>query len=215
MTEIIVPWVAPWAEAWLPAFLLAAGLTLGALVTLALGHLLGEAWLAPLRPSLVAMARAAPVLLRLALPLLLVVLVALVAKAFLSGGGRSTEVPEVRAGSSAVEVASLLEDAGLDSAWRSEEDPEVPEGRVVRTAPAGGTRVQAGSTVTVYTSGVDPVGRPVQEVRDSLERRGLTFRTVEDGDGGPAGTVQRLEPEGPLVPGEVVVVHVVPGGERS
>lgn len=66
-----MPWVAPWAEAWLPAFLLAAGLTLGALVTLALGHLLGEAWLAPLRPPLAAMARAAPVLLILALPLLL------------------------------------------------------------------------------------------------------------------------------------------------
>ena len=63
--------IAPWAEAWLPAFLLAAGLTLGALVALALGHLLGEAWLAPLRPSLAAMARAAPVLLILALPLLL------------------------------------------------------------------------------------------------------------------------------------------------
>lgn len=71
MTEAIAPWVAPWAEAWLPAFLLAAGLTLGALVVLALGHLLGEAWLGPLRPPLAAMARSAPVLLPLALPLLL------------------------------------------------------------------------------------------------------------------------------------------------
>lgn len=71
MTELITPWIAPWAEAWLPAFLLATGLTLGALVALALGHLLGEAWMAPLRPPLAAMARAAPVLLLLALPLLL------------------------------------------------------------------------------------------------------------------------------------------------
>lgn len=63
--------VTPWAEAWLPAFLLATGLTAGALVALAIGHLLGEAWLAPLRPPLAAMARAAPVLLPLALPLLL------------------------------------------------------------------------------------------------------------------------------------------------
>jgi hypothetical protein len=60
----------PLAEAWLPAFLLAAGLTLGAMVALALGHLLAEAWLAPLRPPLAAMARAAPLLLPLALPLL-------------------------------------------------------------------------------------------------------------------------------------------------
>jgi hypothetical protein len=60
------------AEAWLPAFLLAAGLTLGALATLAMGHLLGEAWLPPLHPPLAAMALAAPVLLPLALPLLAV-----------------------------------------------------------------------------------------------------------------------------------------------
>ena len=59
------------AEAWLPAFILAVGLTLGALVALALGHLLREAWLAPLHAPLSAMARAAPVLLPLALPLLL------------------------------------------------------------------------------------------------------------------------------------------------
>ncbi|MFC7477217.1 hypothetical protein ACFQS7_22830 [Dankookia sp. GCM10030260] len=72
MIELASPLVAPWAEAWLPAFLLAAGLTAGALVALALGHLLGEAWLAPLHPPLAAMARAAPVLLPLALPLLLV-----------------------------------------------------------------------------------------------------------------------------------------------
>lgn len=73
MAELVAPLIAPWAEAWLPAFLLAAGLTAGALVVLALGHLLGEAWLAPLRPPLAAMARAAPLLLALALPLLLAV----------------------------------------------------------------------------------------------------------------------------------------------
>ncbi len=151
--------------------------------------------------------------LRLALPLLLVVLLAVAARAFLSGGGRSTQVPEVRAGSSAVEAASLLREADLRTRWRDQVDPDVPEGRVVRTEPAAGSRVPAGSAVTVVTSGEDPVGRPVAEVRASLERRGLTFRVVEDARGGPAGTVQRLEPEGPLVPGVLVLVHVVPGGE--
>jgi hypothetical protein len=58
------------AEAWLPAFILAAGLTLGALMTLAIGHLLRESWLAPLRPPLAAMALGAPILLPLATPLL-------------------------------------------------------------------------------------------------------------------------------------------------
>lgn len=59
------------AEAWLPAFILAVGLTLGAMVALALGHLLNEAWLQPLHAPLAAIARGAPVLLPLALPLLL------------------------------------------------------------------------------------------------------------------------------------------------
>ncbi len=63
--------VTPWTEALLVLFLLAAGMALGAMVALALGHLLGEVWRAPLQPSLSAMARAAPLLVPLALPLLL------------------------------------------------------------------------------------------------------------------------------------------------
>ncbi|MBR0650200.1 hypothetical protein GXW78_11040 [Roseomonas terrae] len=67
----MAPLIAPWAQAWLPAFILAAGLTMGAMAALAVGHLLGEAWLEPLRPPLAVMARGAPILLLLALPLLL------------------------------------------------------------------------------------------------------------------------------------------------
>jgi hypothetical protein len=62
---------AAWAEAWLPGFLLVAGLTLGAMITLALGRLLREAWLETLLPSLNVMARAAPALPPLGVPLLL------------------------------------------------------------------------------------------------------------------------------------------------
>ena len=63
--------VAVWAQALLPAFLLAAGLTLGAMIALALGHLLGEAWMETLHPALAVMARRAPILVPLAVPLLL------------------------------------------------------------------------------------------------------------------------------------------------
>lgn len=58
-------------EAWLPAFMLWAGLVIGALATLMIGHLLNEAWLQPVRPELEAAARTAPLLALLALPVLL------------------------------------------------------------------------------------------------------------------------------------------------
>lgn len=59
------------AEAWLLLFLLAAGLAAGAIAALAMGHLLGDAWLRAVRPGLEAAARAAPLLLPLSLPVLL------------------------------------------------------------------------------------------------------------------------------------------------
>ena len=82
----------------------------------------------------------------------------------------------------------------------------------MRTDPVGGVRVPEGSPVAVVTSGEVLIGRPYEEVRDVLERRGLRPRSVPDGEGGAPGTVSALEPEGPLVPGSEVVVHVVPGG---
>ncbi|MCU1691280.1 MAG: Non-specific serine/threonine protein kinase, partial [Frankiales bacterium] len=151
--------------------------------------------------------------LRLALPLLLVVLVAVAARAFFAGSGRSVEVPQVRAGSSAVEAQRLLLDAGFSVRWRTQVDAEVPEGRVVRTLPDAGTRAPEGSSVAVVTSGEPLLGRPYSVVRDALARRGLTFRPVVDGEDGAPGTVSRLEPDGPLVPGEEILVHVVPGGQ--
>jgi len=61
---------APALEAWLPVFLLALGMVVGALGVLSLGHILDEAWLGPMRQPLEAMARTAPLVLLLALPLL-------------------------------------------------------------------------------------------------------------------------------------------------
>ena len=149
--------------------------------------------------------------LRLALPLLLVALLALGARAFLTGGERSVDVPLVRAGSSAAEAERLLLDADLGVRWRTEVAAEVPEGRVVRTLPAGGARVPERSEVVVVTSGEELVGQSYADVQAVLERRGLRPRPVADGEGGPPGSVSAVEPEGPLEPGAEVVVHVVPG----
>jgi hypothetical protein len=57
-------------EAWLPTFLLWTHLGVGALGVLALGHLLREDWLAPVRPPLEAAARSLPLLALMALPVM-------------------------------------------------------------------------------------------------------------------------------------------------
>ncbi|MBU8537179.1 hypothetical protein [Falsiroseomonas tokyonensis] len=59
-------------EAWLTGFLLWLHLGVGAIGVLALGHLLREEWLAPVRAPLEAAARSLPLLALMALPLLLV-----------------------------------------------------------------------------------------------------------------------------------------------
>jgi hypothetical protein len=58
------------AEAWLAGFLLWTLLGVGAIGVLALGHLLREEWLAPIRPPLEAAARSLPLLALMALPVL-------------------------------------------------------------------------------------------------------------------------------------------------
>ncbi|MCB4823474.1 hypothetical protein [Roseicella aerolata] len=60
-------------EAWLPAFLLWTQLAVGSLGVLAIGHLLREDWLAPIRPPLEAAAHSLPVLALMAIPVLLAV----------------------------------------------------------------------------------------------------------------------------------------------
>ncbi|MCW8084773.1 hypothetical protein [Sabulicella glaciei] len=58
------------AETWLLVFLLAAGVGLGATLAMALGRLLAESWLDPLRPALAPLSRWAPlVAFALALPM--------------------------------------------------------------------------------------------------------------------------------------------------
>lgn len=60
------------AEAWLTGFVLWAHIAVGAVGVLALGHLLREDWLAPVRLPLEAAARSLPLLALMALPVLLV-----------------------------------------------------------------------------------------------------------------------------------------------
>ena len=51
--------IAAFAEAWLLLFLLLAGVSLGALLALAMGRLLAEEWVAPVERPLAVAARAA------------------------------------------------------------------------------------------------------------------------------------------------------------
>lgn len=57
-------------EAWLVVFIVLAGLTVGALGILMVGHMLGEIWLHPVRDELEPMARAMPLVAILGVPLL-------------------------------------------------------------------------------------------------------------------------------------------------
>jgi hypothetical protein len=57
-------------EAWLAPFVLLLGLVTGALAALIAGRILGETWLGPLQPILQALARLAPLVVLLAVPLL-------------------------------------------------------------------------------------------------------------------------------------------------
>lgn len=60
---------APLLEAWLTAFLVLAGLASASLGLLMIGHLLGEAWLAPVRGPLEAAASTLPLIAVLAIPI--------------------------------------------------------------------------------------------------------------------------------------------------
>jgi hypothetical protein len=80
------------AEAWLFAFVLLAGAVTGSLGLLAIGHLMKEEWLAPVRSEAEAAALTAPALLALAVPLLPVL-----GELFPWAAGALPELPHARA----------------------------------------------------------------------------------------------------------------------
>ncbi|GAA1003959.1 serine/threonine protein kinase [Streptomyces sp. F-3] len=99
--------------------------------------------------------------------------------------GRAVDVPDVT-GKDLDQAKSALEGAGLKVRIASEQvNSEFDKGRVARQAPAGGSRIAEGGTVTLTLSKgpemvrvPDVVGKKVDEARSELEAAG--FAVEED-----------------------------------
>ena len=74
------------------------------------------------------------------------------------------------------------------------------------SAPSPARPVTAQTTVDAAAL----VGRTADAASRLLRGQGLVPRLVADGRGSPVGTVAGVEPAGPVDPGSVVVLHVVP-----
>lgn len=126
-------------------------------------------------------------------------------KVIVSKGSSPVEMPDV-SGKKPDAARSQLEQAGLTVVdTREVFDPDVDNGQVSTTDPAAGTRVGAGSGVTLLVSNAVKIpsllGRTVSAARDELERLGLdvevrqvagTDRSVVIGQSPGAG--DRVEP---------------------
>jgi beta-lactam-binding protein with PASTA domain len=116
-----------------------------------------------------------------------------------SSGPSTVTVPDV-IGRGAADARSMLRAAGLAVVQRVTSGPSTaPAGSVEAVSPAVGTRVPAGSSVTI-TVAADPVvlpdlrGRPVGEAERTLTGLGFAVvRRLQAGDA-PAGTVLAQTP---------------------
>ncbi len=139
----------------------------------------------------------------------------------LSAGPRQVDVPDV-VGEPLVSGASSLRDAGLDLEVEREHHEAIDPGRILRTQPEAGTRIDEASRVVVVVSlGPPPVevpavvGEPLAEALATLARLGLAGEAIErryDEDV-PAGHVLAQRPEAgrSLIRGEVVELEVSDG----
>ncbi|QGQ17960.1 Stk1 family PASTA domain-containing Ser/Thr kinase [Cellulomonas sp. JZ18] len=126
----------------------------------------------------------------------------------ISTGPSEVTVPSV-AGSTEEEAVRILEDANLVVAdnRETERHPTVPRGQVVRTDPAEGTPVSAGTTVTLYVSDgtvtvPNVTGQNIEDATTALREAGLQVSTFEEPtEDQPEGTVVSQDrAEGAIVP---------------
>src|SRR4051794_30975433 len=99
-----------------------------------------------------------------------------------SSGKDQVAVPDV-SGDSAVDAANALGQAGFKSKSSQEASSTVDEGKVVRTDPAAGNRVDKGSTVTIFvSSGPEQIsvpnvmGKTGDEAKADIEAAGLVYK---------------------------------------
>ena len=114
----------------------------------------------------------------------------------ISKGPAPIAIPAV-SGTFAQAEATLVA-AGFKVAEAKESSSTIPAGQVTRTAPPAGTKIQKGTTVTVYVS-TGPalvsvpslVGKTVAQATTKLAKFGLQVGAVY---GPPSGTVFRSNP---------------------
>ncbi|WP_346774668.1 Stk1 family PASTA domain-containing Ser/Thr kinase [Cellulomonas sp. IC4_254] len=113
-------------------------------------------------------------------------------------------VPSV-VGQAEADASAALTDKGFEVSRQAEASPDVPEGSVTRTDPAGGEEAEDGSTVTMWVSTgpnavtvPDVSGLTQDQARSQLEAAGLTVSTVTEEDDAtqPEGRVLRTDPAG-------------------
>lgn len=119
------------------------------------------------------------------------------------------------------DAVSALTDLGLEATVETEPSTEIGEGRVIRTAPAAGQQVPAGTPIVVYVSeGPEEIpvpgllGMTEDQARTTLTDLGLVLRIAPGGievtDPALVGIVadQNPEPNVTLIAGESVTVYL-------
>ncbi len=117
-------------------------------------------------------------------------------------------------GKTKAEAKNLLEDAGLTVKFEYLTSGEVAVGSVVKTNPALGTAVEAGSTVTVYIcSGRDipnVVGKTLTEATMMLNDAGLQYTTDDEFSATvPVGQIIRQTPAAGVTDQDVTVELII------
>jgi serine/threonine-protein kinase len=115
-----------------------------------------------------------------------------------SSGAEKATVPDVRNKDADV-AANELGQAGLKSTQQKETSDSVDEGKVIRTQPSQGTRVDRGSTVTMVVSSGPPtpqqvtvpdvIGRTQAQATSALQSAGFKVKVeqqavLDDADDG-------------------------------
>ena len=135
---------------------------------------------------------------------------------WISSGEGKVEVPNV-VNLGQVEAAAKIGAAGLQVAWKSEVNPDVAVGTVLRQNPESGKKVDAGTTVTITVAAatntvkVPPLNSMTQDAAVALLESMSLVPQVQPVDSQlPGGTVVGQDPPGgtEVEPGATVVVQV-------
>ena len=142
---------------------------------------------------------------------------------YVSGASEKIEVPDVY-GYEYTSAESVLKSEGFEVKVTKEKSEEVEIGKVIRTKPKKGTKIEAGSLVEIFVATseeIEPVevpnlvGMTVSEARAALEEVGLVLdssRTEYRPSSSPANTIIGHELIGEMaLPGTSLAVFVSTG----